>query len=160
MKKLIAFIASGFGLGFSPFASGTCGTLLGIPLVWLINTYFHLDIYGQIIAGLALTLLAIPICHVAESVYKKKDDGRIVADEYMTFPLCMIGLPVTPEYWWILLIAFITNRVCDIVKPFPARTLQRLKGGLGIVIDDFFASIYSLILNQIAFFVITTYVLR
>ena len=67
-----------------------------------------------------------------------------MADEYLTFPLCVIGLPPEP---WIFAAAFVTNRALDIVKPFPARRLQRLPGGLGIAVDDMVSSLYSLAVN-------------
>ena len=143
IRKVAVWMAIGFGLGLSPVASGTFGTLLGLPLVYAINTYAP-GIAAQTVIALVLSLLAIPICTAAEQVYQTKDDGRIVADEWMTFPVCMIGLPVTPL---MLGIAFVTSRVFDIIKPPPARGLQRLKSGLGIVIDDFIANIYCLAVN-------------
>jgi phosphatidylglycerophosphatase A len=143
MKKLVVALANGLGTGLSPFASGTTGSLLGIPLALLVLRCP--DLVGQAVTCLALTLLAIPICSVAEKHYGKKDDGRIVADEYLTFPICMIGLPASPV---VLGIAFVVNRICDIIKPPPARGLQRVKGGLGIVIDDFFACLYALGINH------------
>ena len=75
-------------------------------------------------------------------------DQRIVADEFLTFPICMIGLPVTLEHWWLVAMAFLTFRICDILKPPPAHQLQRLHGGLGVVADDFFAALYSLGINH------------
>jgi phosphatidylglycerophosphatase A len=67
-----------------------------------------------------------------------------VADEYATFPLVMIGLPVDRAEWWIVLVAFLAARFFDIVKFWPSRGLQKVRGGLGIVIDDVFASLYAL----------------
>ena len=139
--QLAVAAATGFGLGLSPVASGTAGTLLGIPLVLLL---WPLGLSVQIAAAAALPLVAIPICGAAERAYGKKDDGRIVADEYLTFPLCMVGLPAVP---WVMALAFLSHRVFDILKPPPARGLQALKGGLGIVIDDVFASLYALAFN-------------
>ncbi len=139
--KLAVAAATGLGLGLSPVASGTAGTLLGIPIVLLL---WPLGLPAQIAAAVALPLLAIPVCGAAERVFGKKDDGRIVADEYLTFPLCMVGLPAEP---WILALAFLSHRAFDILKPPPARRLQALTGGLGIVIDDVFASLYSLAFN-------------
>jgi phosphatidylglycerophosphatase A len=54
-------------------------------------------------------------------------------------------LPWSP---WVLLIAFLSCRFFDIVKPPPANQLQRLRGGFGIVIDDVVASLYSLAFNH------------
>jgi len=135
--------ATGFGLGFSPVASGTFGTLLGIPLTWLMLQVCNcVTVYTAI--AVALCFLSIPVCSAAERYFKTKDDGRIVADEWMTFPVCMIGLPFTPE---MVALCFVSNRLFDIWKPPPARKLQEIKGGLGIVIDDVLASVYSLGFN-------------
>lgn len=157
MIKLRTWLASGFGLGFAPFASGTFGSLPGLPLAWAINTY--MGVPGQIIAGLLLTLFAIWVCDVAEKAFGRKDPGQCVADEYLTFPICMIGLPVfgQPHGLVIMAIAFVTNRVCDIIKPWPARGLQRLPSGLGITIDDAFACVYSLGLNHAIYWALRKY---
>ena len=143
--RIWVLLATGVGLGYSPVASGTFGTLPGLLIVAAI---WHHGVTAQIIACIILAVLAVPLCEVAENYFGKKDDGRIVADEYMTFPICMVGLPFHPL---LLPIAFLTNRVFDILKPPPARGLQELPGGFGIVIDDVFASFYSLIANHMIF---------
>jgi phosphatidylglycerophosphatase A len=148
MKKLALLLATGFGLGLSPIASGTVGTLLALPIVWFFCQLLEVSggIFWQCGIALVLSLIAIPICSVAEKHYGTKDDGRIVADEYLTFPICMIGLPWNP---WVLLIAFLSCRFFDIVKPPPANQLQSIHGGFGIVIDDVVASLYSLAFNVV-----------
>jgi phosphatidylglycerophosphatase A len=148
MRAFLAFAASGFGLGYSPVAPGTVGALPGIALALAAS---RLDLGLQIAAAAALAALAIPICDVAEKHYGKKDDRRIVADEYLTFPLCTIGLPATPLVY---AVAFVVSRACDIVKPPPARGLQRITGGLGVAIDDIIASLYALALNHLALWVL------
>lgn len=151
MQRILAFIASGFGLGFSPFAPGTAGCLLGLPIAWLLNT--RLGVPGQVVAAAALTLVAIPLSQAAENQYGGKDPKACVADEYLTFPICMIGLPVTgPAGVVMLTFAFLTNRFFDIAKFWPAHGLQRLKGGVGIVIDDVFAALYALAVNHAAYY--------
>jgi len=145
VNGVVRALAVGLGLGLLPIASGTFGTLLALPIVWLFWYWIQVGLTGQIMLAVVLSLVAIPVCSVAEQHYKTKDDGRIVADEYMTFPLCMIGLPWHP---WVLLMAFLSCRFFDIAKPPPANQLQRVKGGTGIVIDDVVASLYSLILNH------------
>lgn len=146
MRKLLVMIATGFGLGYSPVASGTVGSLLGIPLAFFTGM---LSLPLQIVICIGLVFLCIPICTVAEEVLGRKDDGRIVADEYMTFPICLIGLPWT-ENLWILLSSFLVCRFMDILKPFPAYRLQSLPRGLGIVMDDAIASLYALAINWLA----------
>ena len=66
--------------------------------------------------------------------------------------ICMLGLASAPVWMWAL--AFVSNRFFDIVKPPPACQLQALKGGPGIVADDFCSSIYSLAFNHLAFWLI------
>ena len=156
MKKLILIVSSGFGLGLSPFASGTCGAVLGVPL-GLALTLLNGHLAAQLAIAAALTLLAIPICDAAEKIYGVKDDGRIVADEYMLLPICFIGhgplwhnLFAGGELTWrtIAFVAaiFVISRICDILKPSPARQLQAVRGGLGIVLDDLVADMYAWIL--------------
>jgi len=148
LRRFSLLVATGFGLGYSPVASGTVGTLPGVALAWGLGTVFARP-DGWIFhtaAAVLLALLAVPVCGVAERHFGTKDDGRIVADEYLTFPLCLIGLPVTGP---VLLLAFVSCRVCDILKPFPADRLQALPGGPGIVADDVAASLYSLLLNHL-----------
>lgn len=156
MRKLVLLVSSAFGLGYSPFASGTCGALLGIPL-GLALTVLHDHLLWQIGIAAALTLLAIPICDAAEKIYGVKDDGRIVADEYMLLPICFIGHgplwgnilaggDTAVRTWLFIAVIFVISRIVDILKPAPARQIQAVPGGLGVVLDDLVASIYSWIL--------------
>lgn len=142
-----AVAATGLGLGLSPFASGTVGSLWGVLIVilaWPVLPHWG----AQAIFAAALAALAVPICGAGERWFETKDDGRIVADEFLTFPICMIGLPAGLDAYWVLVLAFVTCRMFDILKPPPANGLQKLRGGLGIVADDFFASLYSLAVNH------------
>lgn len=135
--------ATGFGLGLCPVASGTAGTLPGILLVALI---WPLGLAWQIGLSVLLAAAAVPICEVAERHYGVKDDRRIVADEYLTFPLCMIGLPASVP---VFALAFFTSRLLDVIKPPPAAQAQRLPGGVGIVVDDVMSNVYALALNHL-----------
>ena len=157
MNKLDRFtllVATSFGLGYAPVASGTFGALPGALLAYgaaVVALHSHAtllwQVVGQVVFAVALSGLAIPICDVAEKLLGVKDDGRIVADETWTFPVCTIGLPLVAAPW-MLGVAFVVNRVCDIIKPPPARQLQDLHGGFGIVIDDFIACLYALAINH------------
>lgn len=158
-NRLAVFTAAGFGLGLSPVASGTFGTIPGVFIAvlfyriysWLLPSAYVLP---QLLTAIALTALAVPLCDIAEKHFARKDDGRIVADEFMTFPLCVVGLPLSPA---VLVVAFITNRFFDIVKPPPARKLQNIKGGKGIVVDDFISCLYSLAVNHAIFWMLFPY---
>lgn len=143
-EKVVVFIASGFGTSLAaPFAPGTFGSIPGVLLaLWTVTMPLAL----QIVFAVGLSLLAIPICTAAEKVFARKDDGRISADEWMLFPVAVAGLPLL-QTWWLLPAAFVVVRIVDIVKPWPARGLQRLPAGYGIVVDDFVANLYSLGVN-------------
>ena len=144
-EKFCLLVASGFGLGLvAPVAPGTVGSLPGVALAYAVCA---LPLYLQLPVCLALTLLAIPFCGVAERILGIKDDGRITADEWMLYPIALIGIPLAELPWWSMLVFFAVIRAVDILKPWPCRGLQAIPGGRGIVIDDFFANLYSLAIN-------------
>jgi phosphatidylglycerophosphatase A len=78
---------------------------------------------------------------------KITDDSRIAADEWMLFPIALVGLPIWELPWWMMAIFFVVVRFIDIIKPYPANRLQSLPGGRGIVADDFVANLYALGIN-------------
>lgn len=146
MQSLVKWLATGFGVGFSPVMPGTVGTLWGIPIFWMLA---ELSLSAQIVVCAVLTLVAVPLCAKAEPLIGKgKDPGCIVADEYLTLPIVYLGLPFSP---WVVLIGFILHRIFDITKPPPIKQLQCLKGGVGIVIDDFLAALLALACNHLLF---------
>jgi phosphatidylglycerophosphatase A len=145
MRTLIKWIAIGFGTGMSPVMPGTVGTLVGVPIAWALMQLDHIGIQAAICA--VLTLLAVPVCGIAEQMIGGKDPGCIVADEYLTLPITIIGIS-SP---WGLLSGFLLHRVFDISKPPPIRQLQHIHGGFGIVIDDFLAALLALGVNHLIF---------
>lgn len=153
LEKLATFVATGFGLGvLAPFASGTWGSIPGVALAYATTL---LPWWWQVAACLALSAAAVPLCGIAEKVFDRKDDGRIVADEYLLLP---IGFLDRGDLWatltgghakealLFLAIGFAIARAVDILKPSPARQIQAVKGGLGVVLDDLVASLYTWIL--------------
>lgn len=152
MKKLTLFVATGFGLGLvAPAAPGTIGSLPGVALSYAVCA---LPLWLQIPVCLGFTLLAIPFCDVAEKLLGVKDDGRITADEWMLYPIALVGLPLGALPWWSMAVFFVVVRIVDILKPWPCRGLQSVPGGRGIVIDDFFANLYSLGINWALYLVL------
>lgn len=149
MKKLSLLLATGFGIGlFAPVAPGTIGSLPGVALAYAMAL---LPVWLQVVIALALAALAVPICGSAEKTLGIKDDGRICADEWMLFPIAVVGIPLLDLPWWSMAVFFCVVRLIDILKPWPCRSLQAIPGGMGIVIDDFFANVYSLVFNWILF---------
>ena len=155
LRKAAVVVATGFGLGFSPVASGTVGALLGCLIVWGF-TAADLSLGVQIALCAALVALCVPIASIAEAdLGFKKDPGQVVCDEYMTFPICMLGMSgLWLEHVWLMPMCFAVSRVLDIVKPPPARRLQILPAGLGITIDDFITTCEALAVNWGLFFAI------
>jgi len=152
MKKFCVFVASGFGIGlFAPFAPGTFGSIPGVALAYATTL---LPPWLQIPVCTGLAILAIPFCDVAEKALGIKDDGRITADEWMLYPIALIGIPLWDLPWWSMILFFCVVRTVDIIKPWPARGLQSIPGGRGIVIDDFVANLYSLALNWLLVFLL------
>ncbi len=145
-ERFATWVATGFGIGLvAPVAPGTVGSLPGVALALALAAWVP-DWRVQAVICVALTLASIPVCDVAERVLGRKDDGRICADEWMLYPIGVLGLPLL-DALWLVPVTFVVIRVIDIVKPPPARQLQVLKGGLGIVADDFAANLISLGLN-------------
>lgn len=142
-EKWSVWVGTGFGLGLvAPFAPGTLGSLPGVAL-GLLMLGLGMPIWGQILFCTVFALMAVPICSVAEQALKKKDDGRITADEWMLYPIAIIGLPLL-EHPWLIVATFLSIRLFDIIKLPPARQVQYLPGGWGIVADDFVAQLFAL----------------
>lgn len=155
MKKLTLFLATGCGISlFVPFAPGTFGSLPGVALAYALAL---LPPWAQIPLCLVLTLAAIPICGIAEKMLGIRDDGRISADEWMLFPVAVVGIPIFDLPWWMMVAFFSVVRIVDIIKPRPAKSLQSLPGGRGVVADDFVANLYSLVINWLLYFFFRTF---
>ena len=143
MNKFFLFLATGFGVGYSPVAPGTLGTLIAIPVY-----YFLSDISSPIyeITLIGFFFLSVWISENAEIFFGKKDDQRIVIDEIMGFLVTMLWVP--PKVI-LIVIGFFLFRFFDILKPFPIRRMEKkLKGGYGVVLDDVMAGVYSNIVLQ------------
>ncbi|MBO5643012.1 MAG: phosphatidylglycerophosphatase A [Kiritimatiellae bacterium] len=144
-KFLTLALATGFGIGlYAPFAPGTFGSLPGLVLVFLMS---YLSVPLQIGFCVLLALFAVFVCGKAEKYLGIKDDGRIAADEWMLLPIAFIAIPLFELPLYKIILMFGVVRLIDILKPWPCKSLQSIKGGLGIVIDDFVANIYSLVVN-------------
>jgi phosphatidylglycerophosphatase A len=136
--RLIKLFATGLGSGYVPCASGTAGTIVGIP-VYLALSRLSWSLYFAFIV--ALTCLACYVAHQAERMFGEKDTSRIVIDEIVGFQWTLFL--VAPAVLHIS-IGFAVFRLFDIVKVFPAGYFQRrLTGGFGIVIDDVVAGMYA-----------------
>jgi phosphatidylglycerophosphatase A len=131
-------IGTWFGLGFAPKAPGAAGTLGAIPLYLAAARY---GCAGVGVAAFVVTAVGIWAASVVARDLGAKDPQVVVVDEVAGFVLTM--LPVREASWVSVAIGFVVFRVFDIVKPAPARALERLPGGWGIVLDDTAAGLYG-----------------
>ena len=147
-EKTILFLATGGPVGNSPFAPGTFGTLVALPLCFLLSLC---NISFAAIFIITFIVLAIWIAQEAEKLIKEKDPGCIVIDEIAGMMVTLLGLPFDPIT---VVTGFLIFRVLDIFKPFPARMLENtIPGGAGVVLDDIAAGIWgNLILRIVLIF--------
>ncbi len=133
------FIALGFGSGLAKKAPGTFGTLIGLPLFWLIS---GLTFSVQLVIITSIFIIGIYFCNVAGKNLGVADHGSIVWDEIVAM---MLVLALTPPNWLWWLLAFGLFRLFDIWKPFPIRQFDaKLKNGFGVMFDDLLAAIFAI----------------
>lgn len=133
------FIGSGFYTGFIPFASGTFGSIAAL-LIYYIPGFSNPQVI--IPAIIIFTLYGIYIGTKFEKVYGE-DPAQCTIDEVVGMWITLLLIPKTIV---ISLTGFLIWRLLDIIKPFPARQAEKLNGGLGIMLDDVIAGVYSLII--------------
>jgi len=136
----VAFVvASVFGAGYSPVAPGTAGSLVTAVAIWLLP--FN-PMRMAITLGVVI-LVGLWAGSRVERVLGRKDPGLIVIDEVAGMFCSMLLLPRTIP---VLATAFLLFRLFDVWKPFPARESQALTGGMGVMVDDLIAGLYTLVL--------------
>lgn len=149
LRHVVMCLATGCYLGRIPFAPGTWGSLLGIPLAYGLSL---LPWSLSIPVFVLFVVAAVGIAHLAERQLGQKDPGSIVIDEVAGQCLALMFIPLTA---FTCIAAFLLFRLFDIAKPPPARYLEkRFSGGLGIVLDDLAAGIMAHIVLRVGLFVI------
>lgn len=138
--KIKIFFATGFLTGYFPVASGTIASFVALLLFLFIPHFSAPKILIPV--TILFTFLGIYASDFAEKIYGF-DPPEVVIDEFVGMWLTMFFIP--PSFF-LSAIGFILFRVFDIVKPFPVRQSQSLKGGWGIMIDDLIAGFYSLVI--------------
>jgi phosphatidylglycerophosphatase A len=137
-------LSFGFGSGLSPYAPGTMGTLAAIPFYLLAAQFGTLSV---LIACLCICVLGIYLCARTTSALGVHDHPAIVWDEIAGYFVTMLFAPVSIAT---VIIGFVLFRMFDILKPWPISVIDsRLKGGLGVMLDDILAGIFALIVLQL-----------
>jgi len=154
-RVAILGLSSGLGLGYAPIASGTFGSLLGIPLGLLLLQY---PSWMSFIVLSILVVITAPIVERACKHWGQMDSGRVVWDEVIGQAIALLGLRgpiysqlqvddsrfIYPDLMAVV-VAFLAFRAFDIFKPFPARGFDRKDTGYGVILDDVVAGLYAAI---------------
>jgi phosphatidylglycerophosphatase A len=139
-------IAFGFGIGLAPVAPGTWGTLLALPVYWLL--FPRLDPVDFLLVVGVLFGLGVWACDVTGRTIGVSDHGGMVWDETVAFLLVLFFVPATLPWQ---AAAFLLFRLLDIFKPPPIRYYERtFRSGFGVMLDDLVAAFYTLLVFAVA----------
>ncbi len=146
--RCIKLLAGFGGLGYSPIAPGTVGAAGGAGGYLLLRFLFPGFVpesweglrFGYLLFLAIFFLVGVQAATRAEREWRQRDDHRIVIDEAFSIFITFLALPADAL---ILAAGFVLNRIFDIIKPFPARQLERVPAGWGVMLDDLAAGIYS-----------------
>jgi phosphatidylglycerophosphatase A len=164
-KDYLALAIATCGVGYIPVASGTFGSLVGVALYFLLRGLFlrllfplaarnHLNLlhigYGlvtlELVSIFCVYMIGTWAASRSETIFGKKDPGRVVIDEVAGQLVALAPIPMVIESWWTVVLAFLLFRLFDIIKPYPAWKLESLKSGLGIMADDIVAGAYAAVI--------------
>ena len=138
LRRIGVFLATCAHVGYAPFAPGTFGSLVGLVIYYAVrrqqSTTFELGAIGVVV------LIGLWSATEAEHHFGGVDPGPVVIDEVIGM---LITLALHPVNVLGAIIGFFIFRLLDIVKPWPARRLELLPGGFGVVLDDMMAGLYS-----------------
>lgn len=142
------FIAFGFGSGAIPVAPGTFGTLIAIPFYLALQS-LPLIFYVTIVV--IITIASMWICDRVSKEIDIHDHQGMCLDEIVGYLVTMIN---APHGWVWVLLGFLLFRLFDILKPWPIDYLdKKMKGGVGMILDDVVAGIFSCLLIQIIYWI-------
>ncbi len=150
INKLAWVIGTGLGSGLFPIAPATAGSLLALAI------YYFLPISGNSLALYLMISIGFLVGVWATGTLitpADHDPHRAVWDEFVGMWVTCLLLP--KEVLW-LAAAFVCFRILDVTKPWPARRLEGLPGGLGIMADDLMVGVYgAILLNAVRLIVFT-----
>lgn len=153
------WIVTLFGAGLVPVAPGTAGSLAAAAALFGLYALIgqgQAVSYGLwqmclVVVLLIFSVLTVALGGWADPLFGRKDPGSFVLDEAAGICLTWAALPVFAigQEVWVTLAVFVAFRVFDILKPWPAKQLERLSAGWGILMDDLAAGVYANIACQI-----------
>jgi phosphatidylglycerophosphatase A len=170
LQDYVALAIATCGVGYLPLAPGTWGSLIGIGVYALVRgaamkfffgvaaqrNFNLIHVYYGVIAvelaaAVVITLVGIWAASRTEKLSGRKDPSKVVIDEVAGQFIALIPVPfMFDAFWWPAILAFVFFRFFDIVKPYPARRLESVESGLGIMLDDIVAGIYAAVVVALA----------
>ncbi len=131
------------GVGQIRPGPGTWGSAVTVLFWWLLTRWSPPEFYTWLAIGLAILAVAagIPAATQVARAASLKDPQFVVIDEFAGQLISFVAIPIS---WKSLLVGFILFRGFDTLKPPPARQLESLPEGSGIVLDDVAAGLYVL----------------
>jgi phosphatidylglycerophosphatase A len=151
LSNPVHFLALGFGSGLLPIAPGTWGTLITIPIYWVLMS---LEVSLPVYLGVCgfMFLVGIGLCSRTTADAGVHDPRAIVWDEMVGYLVTMILLPF--EWGWIIA-GFFVFRIFDVIKPWPIGWVDKnVHGGFGIMVDDVLAGLASCAVLHLAVWVL------
>lgn len=145
MTRIALLLSTGAGSGYFPIAPGTVGSAVGLAVLVLVRLSGSAVV--EIATILAMFVVGTWAADVTERHYGRADPGVVVIDEIMGMLITVALLPVS---WAGALFGFVAFRVFDVIKPWPARSMEQLPGGLGVMSDDAMAGLYAHAVTQVA----------
>ena len=145
--RLAHTLATAFGLGYVPYIPGTFASLVTAGAVALLH---RASDSATLQLGAALLLLPVSIWASARVARREaeSDPSHVVIDEVVGQVFCLLWVPFS---WTFLALGFVAFRAFDILKPYPIKKVERLRGGMGIVGDDLIAGLYAGLLLRIIY---------
>lgn len=139
----IKLMSTFFYIGNIPMAPGTLASLAGALLCIILSQSIFLYVFVLI----GVTILGLLVSGPMEDILGRKDPSCVVIDEIAGIMLSFFLLPLQ---WPVLITAFFLFRALDMFKLYPVNEFEKFEGGLGIMMDDVVAGIYTNIIMHIA----------
>jgi len=138
LRRIGVFIATCAYVGYAPVAPGTFGSAIGLAVFYVVRQQRSTTV--EVAAIVALAAVGLWSATEAEHHFGGIDPGPVVIDEVVGMLITLAFIPVNMAG---AIVAFLIFRFLDVVKPWPARRLEQLPGGFGVVLDDMMAGVYG-----------------
>jgi phosphatidylglycerophosphatase A len=138
LRRIGVFIATCAYVGYVPVAPGTFGSAIGLAVFYAVRHQRSTTV--EVAAIVALMAVGLWSATEAEHHFGGIDPGPVVIDEVVGMLITLVFIPVNIAG---AIVAFFVFRFLDVVKPWPARRLEQLPGGFGVVLDDMMAGVYG-----------------